>query len=616
MRADWNTLLANLPPLTEPVRFSLADRQAGLRALHRREFDALVIGGGFNGCAVAAELAWQGLRTAVVERDDFCSATSMASGIVLWGGIKYLASLDFALVRRSCIERNRFLRRAPHVVREREFFSPVYAGDPYGLWSRWIGAWLHFLLGGAWWGTREPRLHRGRTAALAKDPRLRPEGLRGGVSYWDTELETSDAHLGLALALAAAARGAAVVNRCELLGFLFDAERIAAAWCRDRQTGREFPVKARLYVNACGPWAEKVNGMAVWNDPPHRLVLRRGTFLITEPGLFDTGGDSLPPPPHALTIFAAADRRPMFFYPWGPRFLAGTTDVPMDMDAVNSIETSPEEFDYLRAEIPRRLRLRAPLSELTIIESRVGARPLAVRKDKARAPDDRDALSISRRHAVDVHFQRGLLTILGGKLTPARDLAAEVARTILHHWPDVFRGRPCGDSTEVPVYGAETVRALDALRRHARQHLGRAELDPDLVESLVAQWGEHSAEPLGLMQWYPDLRNRVYPDLPYTWADLVHNVRNRMVHSLDDLLRRRTNIAQWIPRGGLGKNGESRDAVDQIARLIRAAHPAAAPDPETMLAEYESLVDRRNRWLRPAPAETDRLPSPERIIAP
>jgi glycerol-3-phosphate dehydrogenase len=596
MQMDWSVLFSNLPDQREPVRFSLRDRRDNLRRLRREEFDVLVAGGGFNGCAIAAELAAQGLSVALVERGDFCSETSMASGIVLWGGIKYLANLDFGLVRSSCIERNRFLRRAPHIVREREFFSPVYEGDRYGVGMRWIGTWMHFFLGGAWWGTREPSMYRGRDAALRKDPRLRPHGLRGGVSYWDTELETSDAHLGLSLALTAASHGAVLVPRCQLEGFLFNGERIEAARCRDRVSGHGFSVHAGVFVNACGPWAERVNNMAAWDDAPHTLALRRGTFLIVEPDLFDTGWRGGPPPDHALTIFSSTDQRPMFFYPWGPRFIAGTTDIHMPPESLGSIETTLGEFGYLQREIPTRLRLSEPLRTDTFIESRVGVRPLAVRRNARVAGDSRDALSLSRHHEIDVHFERGLLTILGGKLTPARELAEEVGRTILRHWPEIFRGRSYLDTAEKPVYGAESVRSLDELRHAASRESASDRIAPDVFESLVAQWGEHAREPLTLLRWYPELRERVYPDLPYTWADLVHNVRNRMVFSLDDLLRRRTNIAQWIPRGGFGKRDEFRTVVARIAALIVAGNGLMETGSEEILGEYENLVRLRNRW--------------------
>lgn len=615
MDFDWNSLFADLPPLEEPVRFSVSDRAAHLNELRHRRFDVLILGGGFNGCAVAAELAEQGLKVGLVEESDFCSRTSMSSGIILWGGIKYLANLDFGLVRNSCIERNRFLRRAPHIVREREFFSPVYRGDPYGFWLRWIGTWIHFLLGGGWWGTREPRLYHGPPAALDKDPRLRPENLLGGVSYWDAELETSDAHLGLSLGLTAAARGAVLVNYCELLGFLFDGDRISAARCRDRINGQELSIEAEVFVNACGPWAEKVNAMAVWNDPTHQLVLRRGTFLVTEPQLFDTGEAAASPPGHALNIFSISDRRPMFFYPWGPRFLAGTTDVPTDAESLASIETSADEFSYLQREIPQRLRLREPLIPRSIIENRVGVRPLAVRKSRASQASGKDALSLSRRHALAIHRGRRMITILGGKLTPARRLAEEIGRTLLHHWPHLFRGRPYRSTAETSVYGAERLRTLDEMRHRAREHARGGQLDDEVLESLVAQWGEHAGEPLALIQRHPQLAGRVYTDLPYTWADLVHNLRNRMVFSLDDLLRRRTNIAQWIPRGGLGTRGEHREIIENIARLICAGNRSLEKEPEHLVADYELLVEERNRWRERATEENAENNNAERTAA-
>src|SRR5919202_2575875 len=191
-------------------------RASRLTALGAEEFDVLVVGGGVTGCGVARDAVLRGLRVALVEKDDFASGTSSRSSRLVHGGVRYLEHGHLRLVFESSAERRRLLRLAPHLVRPLAFTWPVYAGARIGAWKLDAGLALSDLLA----LFRNVGRHRRLPAAavLAREPRLRADGLVGGALYFDAA--TDDARLTLANALGAAAAGAVVVNYAEVRRFV------------------------------------------------------------------------------------------------------------------------------------------------------------------------------------------------------------------------------------------------------------------------------------------------------------------------------------------------------------------------------------------------------------
>src|SRR5512143_2566862 len=213
-----------------------------LQRLGRESYDVIIIGGGINGAAAAAALATRGARVALLERGDFAAGTSQQSSNLIWGGIKYLETYEFALVRQLCLGRNRLLASYPSRVREIRFLLTVDRDFRYSPFWLWLGSCLYWLLGNG--ATRPPRLLSRRQLDREATP-VESARSRGGLEYSDAWLADSDARFVFGFIHAALERGCCAVNYVESPG----ARREGGCWrirARDTIDGNEFSVQSKL----------------------------------------------------------------------------------------------------------------------------------------------------------------------------------------------------------------------------------------------------------------------------------------------------------------------------------------------------------------------------------
>jgi glycerol-3-phosphate dehydrogenase len=354
-------------------------------------YDLLIIGGGINGCAIAREAALLGLKVLLVEREDLASHTSSASTKLIHGGLRYLETYAFRLVREALHERERLLAAAPHLIRPMTFVLPhAHAVRPW--WMVRLGLYLYDLLAG---GTTLPRSRGLRKADSAYAAPL--AGTHCGFVYSDAWVD--DARLTLANAVDAAANGAEIATRTALLS----ASRVDDIWQAELSDGRS--VAARGLVNAAGPWvAELLGTLGVTTSSKVRLV--KGSHIVV-PKLFD--GD------HAY-ILQQPDRRIVFAIPYEGEFTEiGTTDIPVERpeDAV----CSEEEKNYLCDAVNRYFTRQVSPADIAWCWS--GVRPL---HDDGAAT----AQAVTRDYALELDREGPpLLSVFGGKITTARALAEE-----------------------------------------------------------------------------------------------------------------------------------------------------------------------------------------------
>jgi len=359
-------------------------------------YDLLIIGGGINGCAIAREASLLGLKALLVEKDDLAAHTSSASTKLIHGGLRYLETYEFRLVREALHERERLLEAAPHLIRPLTFVLP-HAHSVRPWWLVRLGLHLYDLLAG---GTSLPRSRGLRKGDKAYTDPL--AGTHSGFVYSDCRVD--DARLTLANAIDAAHHGAEIATRTELLG----AKREGETWRAELSDGRT--IEARGLVNAGGPWVRLLlDKLAIANHSQVRLV--KGSHIVV-PKLFD--GD------HAY-ILQQPDRRIVFAIPYEGEFTEiGTTDIPVDRpeDAV----CSEEEKRYLLEAVNRYFTHQA--SEQDIVWCWSGVRPL---HDDGAAK----AQAVTRDYVLELD-QAGppLLSIFGGKITTARALAEEALAKI------------------------------------------------------------------------------------------------------------------------------------------------------------------------------------------
>jgi glycerol-3-phosphate dehydrogenase len=543
------------------------DRRAKtLAALAREPFDLLVVGGGINGAGIARDAAMRGLRTAMVERGDFACGTSSRSSKLIHGGLRYLEQGHVRLVLEAVRERERLRTLAPHLVRPQEFVVPIYRGGPVGFVKLAAGLMLYDVLAGFWSVKRHSML--GRRRMVAAEPALRQDGLVGGGRYWD--YRTDDARLVLETALAAAREGAVVVSYAEVAGFLDEGGRIAGARVVDRAGGGEVEVHARVVVNAAGPWVDEV---AALDDPTAkpRLRLTKGVHIVVPRNRVGNRA--------AIVLRAVRDGRVMFVIPWGEHSLVGTTDTDHPGGPEQEPVVEPDDVAYL-LETVNHYFPDARLGAGDVVSAFAGLRPLIAPAEGG----DPDPSDVSREEEI-FESPRGLVTIAGGKLTAFRLIAETVVDRV------IAALRQSGDTRRfarsktaaVPLPGGGS--APELLAAAAISHDGHG-LAPSVISHLADRYGTRLDEVMGFVVADRMLARPLVDGLPDPRAEVVQAVEHEWGLTLEDVLRRRTQVALLDGTSGAdvasdvasimaSRLGWTREAAEDAVRRYLAATSGA-----------------------------------------
>lgn len=249
-------------------------RNNNLRRLASEEFDVLIVGGGINGAVSAAALAANGARVALVERGDFAGATSQASSNLAWGGIKYMESYEFGLVRDLCMARNRLIKNFPSTVKEIRFLTTVSNGFRHSPWLLLAGSWLYWCIGNGF--TKTPRLLNEK-AVRAAEPAINTQRFAGAVEYSDAYLFDNDARFVFNFIRSAMQHGATCANYLEASAPSFSDNKWTVT-LTNIVSAESFPISARILINAAGPFADEFN-VSANQATSHRHVFSKGIHL-------------------------------------------------------------------------------------------------------------------------------------------------------------------------------------------------------------------------------------------------------------------------------------------------------------------------------------------------
>lgn len=479
----------------------------------RTPWDMIVIGGGATGLGIALDAATRGYATLLLERDDFAQATSSRSTKLLHGGVRYLRQGNLKLVMGALRERGRVLANAPHLSSEQPFIIPAYRrGESlyYGL-----GLGLYERLAGRASLGRSRRLDAMETCHEL--PGLRTEGLRGGVLYHDGQFD--DARLAVSLAASAWDHGATLVNYCEVTGLLRSGgagKPVSGVVARDRETGAEQEIPARVVVNATGVFCDSIRrmvdpGAAAWVAPS------QGTHIVLDRRFL--------PGRNALMVPRTDDGRVLFAIPWQERLLVGTTDVPVD-DANAEPRATPAEIDFLLAHAGR--YLQAAPRQQDVLSVFAGLRPLVA------AGGGHATSALARDHLL--RAEAGLVSITGGKWTTYREMAEQAvdAAARVAHLP----ARPCR-TVDLALHGATI----------------------DAVPAPLRPYGSDGTAVQALAQARPEWAAHLHPRLPYIGAEVVWAARHEMARSVQDVLARRTRALLLDARAAI-------EAAPRVAALL------------------------------------------------
>ncbi len=464
----------------------------------------MIVGGGIVGAGTAEVAARHGLSVALLERGDFASGTSSASSKLIHGGLRYLRIGDLRLVREARREVGLLGGVvAPHIVQPMPFVLPIYEGGPYGKLPIWLALTLYGRIAGN--GAERPRLVDSKEARR-RAPSLRSDGLRAAGLYADAQ--TDDARLCLLNLRAAAAAGAVVVNRAEVLELDSSGGRVVAAHVHDAVGGDTFSVRGRTFVNATGPW---VDGLRRLEDPHAgtSVVLSKGSHLVV-----DGVGDR-----HAAVTIPIDRDRVSFAIPWHGVLLLGTTDAPFFGNADDVEVTDADEKQIL--------------SEASSALAGVGLRDVRYRFAGLRVLPTGTATTTTRREVTLSRGSGGMLSIAGGKLTTYRCIAISVLERLRAEL-----GLPRIDRAAYPLPGAAAPEAAAAalVRRHPA-------LAPETASHLAHVYGSLADEVLGATADVPNALEPLVSGAPELVAQAVYAYRREWACDVDDVLRRRTTLA-------------------------------------------------------------------------
>lgn len=403
--------------------------QRNFSALEETEFDLAIIGGGATGAAIALDASLRGLHVALIDKHDFCAATSAGSSKLLHGGLRYLAQGHIKDVREGLRERRHWQRMAKHLVHPLPFALPVHQNAKPRRALLKLGLYLYDALSfdrnrGIDKMQKMPG-HRSLTTAqlLGLIPELarhQPDvgPLTGGLLYHDGQM-LSPERLCLAMLRSVSETGGLVVNHAEADDFLRDGTRICGARVKDRLSRKKAELRAKVTINAAGPWADLVMQQADRLPAAKKLVRSKGIHIVTR---------NLT---RGVALAAPVDDEHLFVLPWMGYCVLATTDTKFD-DTPDKAKVTPSDIALLLDKANRALP-EANLSEKDIIHSYVGLRPLVADMDM---PVDA-TYGLSRGSEIYDHQAEGgaagLISALGGKWTTARRLGEQVVDLAFAH---------------------------------------------------------------------------------------------------------------------------------------------------------------------------------------
>lgn len=374
-------------------------------------YDLAIIGGGINGCGIARDAAGRGLKVFLCEQDDLASGTSSAATKLIHGGLRYLEHYEFRLVREALMEREVLWGIAPHIIWPLRFVLPYHKGLRPA-WILRLGLFIYDHLGG------RKLLPPTKTLDLTRDEAgqpLKPGAFSKGFEYSDCWVD--DSRLVVLNARDAADRGATILTRTKAVS----AERGADSWSlvlADRDTGERRTIRAKVLVNAAGPWVGQVLNSTLRLNTKEKIRLVQGSHIVVKK-LYDHS---------RCYIFQNADGRIFFAVPYEQDFtLIGTTDLDYEGDP-EDVKASPQEIDYICRSASG--YFAKPVTEADIVWVYSGVRPLYDKGDGSAQEATRDYVL-----SLNTEGKAPLLSVFGGKLTTYRRLAESALEMLQPYFP-------------------------------------------------------------------------------------------------------------------------------------------------------------------------------------
>lgn len=472
------------------------DRNRNLETIKEKGkvWDIAVIGGGASGLGVALDALSRGLSVVLVEKADFAKGTSSRSTKLVHGGVRYLAQGDIMLVFEALKERGRLLQNAPHLTYNQPFIIPIYSFFDRLQYS--IGLKIYDWMAG------KLRLGKSRFISRAETihrlPKIKQNGLKGGVVYHDGQFD--DARLALSVAQTCDEMGGCMLNYIRVTDLIKDETgKIAGIRVRDELDKKKYSIRAKMVVNATGVFADKILQMDK-PDAPKSIQPSQGIHLVLDQSFL--GGKD------ALMIPKTTDGRVLFAVPWLDKLVVGTTDTLREKAKLEP-EALSKEIDFI-LETAKAYLTKAPTRK-DVLSVFAGLRPLAAPKEGSTKTKE-----ISRSHKVIVSESK-LVSITGGKWTTFRKMGEDVVNEFVNI---TDKWLPPSASANIRYHGYTESPSSGHWRSYGK--------DADNIQKLIKSKPETAAQ--------------LHPAHPYTQAEVIWSSRNEMAMKVEDILSRRMRV--------------------------------------------------------------------------
>ena len=551
-----------------------------------QDFDVCVVGGGATGAGCALDAQLRGLKTVLLEGNDFGAGTSSTSTKLIHGGVRYLEQAvkeldvaEYRVVRRALQERIRMIHNGPYLSRTMEFVVPCFDWFTAGYMG--IGLKMYD------WVAGKARLFRSqflnRETTLKRLPLLKSDRLVGSVVYADGQFD--DGRYNLALVKTMVEAGGEALNHVRVLSFTKDAQgKLESVEAENQLSGRRFRVRAKAFVNATGPWADTVRQLA--SPGTHaRMRVSKGIHVFLSLDLHRSKS--------ALLIPKTEDGRVLFAVPWFDLLQVGTTETEVSIH--DEMCVTKEEVDYVLRHLNQ--YLESPVSPDQIVSGTAGMRPL-VSAGQAQATS-----KLARDHEIEVDSESGLVSIMGGKWTTygamAEDTINEVQKLL-------GQGVVPTKTRDLRLAGSEGY--TPEFWKSLKESYGISEAS---AQHLSVKFGTRAVAVMELTREDASLKEPIARGLPPLKAEIVYSVREEMAATVDDVLARRTGleILSWraardaapltssLMAKELGWSGEFADkaALGYQQKITRLLEAAGLPQQQPESARSKSKAEEGER---------------------
>ena len=493
-------------------------------------FDFLIIGGGITGATIAWDASLRGYKVALVEKDDFGHATSMATSKLIHGGLRYLANFEFSLVRESLQERHFLTNIIQHLVRPLPFLFPVYSNISTPRWLIGIGLRLYDLLsfGKSMVKEESQKLpnHKwySKKKALELEPNLSSDKLKGAFLYYDVQ-NIHPERMNIDFISSAVSKGAVAANHLEMTRLLIDEikgrKEVKGARVRDRlNNDSEFMIQAKTILNCSGPWGNLILDK-MRKKKESTLLLSKGIHIL------------IPRKQNKHAIFIETkDNVHFFVIPWLSYTLLGTTDTHYEGSPDDLKVTSKEVEDFLRT-VNQHYSIK--LEKEDILHAYAGIRPLILDPSSG---DPKNTYTTSRKHELIDHKKDGLhrlVSVMGGKYTTSRALAQAVVNYVQQTYK---LGNFSCHSHTTPLKSADYKHSVAEYKKMLHRKWGNL-FSVELINHLFEYYGTNCNKVLEIAKKSKDLKENIDPSSPRIKAEIHYAIEHESAYTLSDFLYRR-----------------------------------------------------------------------------